>query len=61
MQLDEKDIEKNSSNLMIVFDKISVDLILNSPSLLLSDWSPVLHSLFLREVCRDNIVLQQRD
>ena len=61
MQLDEKDIEKNSSNLMIVFDKISVNLILNSPSLLLSDWSPVLHPLFLREVCRDNSVLQQRD
>ena len=33
-------------NLGILFHKISIDLILNSPDLLLSDWSLFLHHLF---------------
>ena len=34
---------------------------LNSPKLILSDWSPVLHPLFFLAACHDNSVLQRRD
>ena len=38
--------------------KISVDLILNSPNLLLSDWIPVLYPLSFLDARHENNVLQ---
>ena len=37
-------------NLGILFHKISIDPILNSPNLLLSEWRPVLNSLFKAQI-----------
>ena len=46
---------------LILFHKTSVDLILKSPNLLLSDWSPVLHPLSFLNTCHNNSMLHWRD
>ena len=45
----------------ILFHKISIELVLNFPNLLLSDWIPVLRPLSFFDACHDNSVLQQRE